>query len=259
MVGELKISNVRKSYENTDGSILQALNGIDLTIEPGSFVSLIGPSGCGKSTLLRAIAGLHGIDEGEILLDGEKISKPGADRGFAFQQANLFDWLTIRNNIAFGLKARGIYKNKKQDIDDIIEMVGLKGFENSYPHQLSGGMCQRASLARALVGHPKVLLLDEPLGALDAFTRMNMQDEILRIWKEHKMTMIMVTHDVDEAIYLSDKIVVMSARPAKIEKIIDIDVSRPRNRGQDVFLKYRSDILKILNYAHDTENPEYFI
>lgn len=138
-------------------------------------------------------------------------------------------------------------------------MVGLKGFEKSYPHQLSGGMNQRASLARALVAHPKILLLDEPLGALDAFTRMNMQDEILRIWKEHKMTMIMVTHDVDEAIYMSDKIVVMSARPAKVEKIIDVNLPRNRVRSQDSFLQYRSQILEILNFSGKVQEPEYYL
>ena len=138
-------------------------------------------------------------------------------------------------------------------------MVGLKGFENAYPHQLSGGMNQRASLARALVGHPKVLLLDEPLGALDAFTRMNMQDEILRIWKEQQMTMIMVTHDVDEAVYLSDQVVIMTPRPAKIEQVIDIELARPRARGNGDFLKYRTKILEILNYAGENREPEYYL
>lgn len=167
--------------------------------------------------------------------------------------------VNYRENISFGLKARGIYKEKKQDVKEYIEMVGLKGFENSYPHQLSGGMNQRASLARALVGHPKVLLLDEPLGALDAFTRMNMQDEILRIWKEQKITIIMVTHDVDEAIYLSDQVVIMTPRPAKIEKVIDIELARPRARGNEDFLKYRTQILKILNYAGENVEPEYYL
>ena len=138
-------------------------------------------------------------------------------------------------------------------------MVGLTGFENSYPHQLSGGMNQRASLARALVGHPKVLLLDEPLGALDAFTRMNMQDEILKIWKDQKMTMIMVTHDVDEAVYLSDKVVIMTPRPAKIEQVLDIELGRPRARGGTDFIKYRTKILEILNYAGENKEPEYYL
>lgn len=259
MVGEIKIKNVVKSFSNPDHSEVVALNGVNLTIEPNSFISLIGPSGCGKSTLLRAIAGLNLADEGAIYLDGEKIEKPNYERGFAFQEATLFPWLNIRNNIAFGLKARGIYKEKKADVDEFIRLVGLEGFEKSYPHQLSGGMCQRASLARVLVGHPKVLLLDEPLGALDAFTRMNMQDEILRIWREHNMTMVMVTHDVDEAIYLSDKVVVMSPRPGKIEKVIDINLSRPRARSQDAFLQYRTEILRILNFAGEVQEPNYYL
>lgn len=253
------MDHVGKRFTNPDGSQIVALDDVNLTIEPGSFISLIGPSGCGKTTLLRAIAGLNVADEGAVYLDGEKIVKAGPERGYAFQQSNLFPWLNIEKNIAFGLKARGVYKQEKEEVDRFIELVGLKGFEKSYPHQLSGGMCQRASLARALVGHPKVLLLDEPLGALDAFTRMNMQNEILRLWEEHEMTMIMVTHDVDEAVYLSDKVVVMSARPAKVEQIIDIDMPRERIRGQDVFLRYRTQILEILNFAGHLQEPDYYL
>ncbi|SES91207.1 ABC transporter ATP-binding protein [[Clostridium] polysaccharolyticum] len=259
MVGELRIQNVGKHFENADGSVLTALQNVNLNVKPGSFISLIGPSGCGKTTLLRAIAGLNLADEGTIFLDNKPVTKPGHDRGFAFQQANLYPWLSIEKNIAFGLKARGIYKSNKEEVKKYIEMVGLKGFESAYPHQLSGGMNQRASLARALVGHPKVLLLDEPLGALDAFTRMNMQDEILRIWKEHKMTMIMVTHDVDEAVYFSDQVVIMTPRPAKIEQIIDIELGRPRARGNPDFLKYRTQILEILNYAGEKKELEYYL
>lgn len=259
MVGEIRIENVSKSFQNADGTVINALNDVNLSVKPGSFISLIGPSGCGKTTLLRAVAGLNLADGGTIYLDGEPVKKPGHDRGFAFQQANLYPWLSIEKNIAFGLKARGIYKEKKREVAEYIEMVGLKGFENSYPHQLSGGMNQRASLARALVGHPKVLLLDEPLGALDAFTRMNMQDEILRIWKEQKMTMIMVTHDVDEAVYLSDQVVIMTPRPAKIQQVIDIELGRPRARGSNDFLKYRTKILEILNYAGEKREPEYYL
>lgn len=254
MVGNLNIEHVSKSFEN-----VKVLNDFNLNIEPGSFVSLIGPSGCGKSTLLRIIGGLEKNHEGKVYLDGELITKAGADRGFAFQGSNLFPWFTVEQNIAFGLKARNIYKEKKQDVKDIIELVGLKGFEKSYPHQLSGGMQQRASLARALVGHPKVLLLDEPLGALDAFTRMNLQDEILRIKDEYKMTMIMVTHDVDEAIYMSDKIIVMSARPSKIEDILDIDLPKPRARIQDTFAIYRNKILDILHLGGKVQEMEYTI
>ncbi|MBE5871951.1 MAG: ABC transporter ATP-binding protein [Lachnospiraceae bacterium] len=259
MVGEIKIENVGKHFENPDGTTLTALKDVNFEVKAGSFISLIGPSGCGKTTLLRAIAGLNLADEGKVLLDGEPVSKPGHERGFAFQQANLYPWLTIEKNISFGLRARGIYKTNKEEVSKYIEMVGLKGFERAYPHQLSGGMNQRASLARALVGHPKVLLLDEPLGALDAFTRMNMQDEILRIWKEHNMTMIMVTHDVDEAVYLSDQVVIMTPRPAKIEQVIDIKLGRPRARGNHDFLKYRTKILEILNYAGENKEPEYYL
>lgn len=259
MVGHIKIDKVSKSFTNPDGSIVKALNEVKLDIRPGSFVSLIGPSGCGKTTLLRAIAGLNLADTGTVYLDDEAVTKPGHDRGFAFQQANLYPWLSIEKNIAFGLKARGIYKTHKADVKEYIDMVGLTGFENSYPHQLSGGMNQRASLARALVGHPKVLLLDEPLGALDAFTRMNMQDEILRIWKEQQMTMVMVTHDVDEAVYLSDQVVIMTPRPAKIEKVIDIELTRPRARGNIDFIKYRTQILEILNFAGENQEPEYYL
>ena len=259
MSGEIKINSVTKTFNQGSAEEVTALNGVDFTIPAGSFVSLIGPSGCGKTTLLRCIAGLETPTSGEVNVDGEKITKPGSDRGFAFQQANLFPWLTIRDNIAFGLRARHIYKQQKEDVDKFIKLVGLEGFEKSYPHQLSGGMNQRASLARALVGHPKILLLDEPLGALDAFTRMTMQDEILRLWKEHNTTMVMVTHDVDEAVYLSDYVVVMSPRPAKVEEIIKIDLSHPRARGQDVFLKYRIKILEILDYAGKVQEVEYAI
>lgn len=259
MSGEIKIQNVTKIFNQGEAEEVTALNGVDFTIPAGSFVSLIGPSGCGKTTLLRCIAGLETPTSGEVSVDGAKITKPGSDRGFAFQQANLFPWLTIRENIAFGLRARRIYKERKADVEQFIKLVGLEGFEKSYPHQLSGGMNQRASLARALVGHPKILLLDEPLGALDAFTRMNMQDEILRLWKEHNTTMVMVTHDVDEAVYLSDYVVVMSPRPAKVEKIIKVDLSHPRARGQDVFLNYRTQILEILDYAGKVQEAEYAI
>ncbi len=259
MVGEIKVEGAGKRFINSDGSHVVALNNVNLTIEPGAFISLIGPSGCGKTTLLRAIAGLDVVDEGNIYLDNEVIRKPNFERGYAFQESNLFPWLNIRKNIAFGLKARRVYKQNKEEVDRMIRLIGLEGFERSYPHQLSGGMCQRASLARALVGKPKVLLLDEPLGALDAFTRMTMQDEILKIWKKYNMTVIMVTHDVDEAIYLSDKVVVMSPRPAKIEEVIDIKLTRPRARSQDVFLEYRTQILKILKFAGEIEEPSYYL
>ena len=162
-VGNIQINNVTKNFDE-----VKVLNDFSLNIEPGSFVSLIGPSGCGKSTLLRIIGGLEKSYKGEVFLDGERIARAGSDRGFAFQGSNLFPWLTVEGNVAFSLKARKIYREKKQDVQDIINLVGLQGFENSFPHQISGGMQQRASLARALVGHPKVLLLDEPWMPLPA-------------------------------------------------------------------------------------------
>ena len=261
MVGEIKINQVYKKFKNTDSSKedIVALNGFSLDIKAGSFVSLIGPSGCGKSTLLRIIGGLDKATEGSLYLDGKEIKKPSSDRGFAFQGSNLFPWLSVEKNIAFGLKARHIYKDHKDDVKEYINLVGLEGFEKSFPHQLSGGMQQRASLASALVGHPSVLLLDEPLGALDAFTRMNLQDEILSIWKKHNMTMIMVTHDVDEAIYMSDQVVVMSSRPSKVEEIIDINLPRPRARSQDTFQEYRTRILNVLNLGGKVEEVEYYL
>lgn len=261
MVGKIIIKDVHKKFPNPDpsGEDVLALNGFSLDIEPGSFVSLIGPSGCGKSTLLRIIGGLDKATKGELYIDGKEIKKPGSDRGFAFQGSNLFPWLTVEKNIAFGLKARHIFKEHRREVQEYIKLVGLEGFEKSYPHQLSGGMQQRASLARALVGHPAVLLLDEPLGALDAFTRMNLQDEIINIWKEHNMTMLMVTHDVDEAIYMSDRVVVMSARPSKVEAVIDINLPRPRARAQDTFQEYRSQILNVLNLGGKVDEVEYYL
>jgi ABC-type nitrate/sulfonate/bicarbonate transport system ATPase subunit len=259
MVGEIKIEAAVKRFHQQDGTEITAVNGVDLTIHAGEFVSFIGPSGCGKSTLLRLIAGLDKADEGKLYLDGVGITKPSSDRGLVFQNPMLFPWLNIHHNVAFGLKARGVYKEEKGEVDKFMDLVGLSEFHKSYPHQLSGGMAQRASLARALVNRPKVLLLDEPLGALDAFTRMNMQDELLRIWQERKTTMIMVTHDVDEALYLSDRVLVMTPRPAKIEKCIDVQIARPRNRSNPEFLRVRSQILRILNFAGNEKEPDYYL
>lgn len=259
MVGAIEFKDVKKDFKRPDGEIVHALNGVDLKIDQGDFVCLIGPSGCGKSTMLRLLAGLDTPTDGAVFLDGEKITKPNYDRGLVFQDPNLFPWLNIYDNISFGLKARHIFKEKRDTVKEFVDLVGLSGFERSYPHQLSGGMCQRASLARALIGHPKALLLDEPLGALDAFTRMNMQDELLRIKAEQNMTMVMVTHDVDEAVYLSNKIVVMSPRPAKIEEVLEVHLSSPRDGNNPEFIRLRNEILKILNFAGREKDVEYTI
>jgi ABC-type nitrate/sulfonate/bicarbonate transport system ATPase subunit len=262
-VGTITARGISKEFIHTDGETIVALNNLDVDIRAGEFICLIGPSGCGKSTFLRLIAGLNPPTTGEIKLDDQVILNPGYERGLVFQDPTLFPWLTIYDNIAYGLKTRHVYKENKKEVEEFIKLVGLQGFGKSYPHQLSGGMAQRASLARALVNHPKVLLLDEPLGALDAFTRMNMQDEILRIWKERGTTMIMVTHDVDEAIYLSDRVFVMTPRPAKIEEIIEVNIGRGENFGRqrdnEDFLKLRSKILQILDFTGKVQTPEYYL
>jgi ABC-type nitrate/sulfonate/bicarbonate transport system ATPase subunit len=255
--GIIEIKDVTKTFPQPDGTNIVVLNNISLEFRSGEFISLIGPSGCGKSTLLRLIAGLISSESGNIYLDGNRVEKPGYERGLVFQDPTLFPWKTIWENIAFGLRARGVYREEKHNIPGFFRLVGLEGFEKSYPHHLSGGMAQRAALARALINNPKALLLDEPLGALDAFTRMNMQDEILKIWQERKMTTLMVTHDVDEAIYMADRIVVMSARPAKIEKILTVEIGRPRQRDDPDFLDLRAKILQILHFAGSRQEPEY--
>jgi ABC-type nitrate/sulfonate/bicarbonate transport system ATPase subunit len=258
MDGLIEISNVTKTFPQSGGAAdIVVLDDVRLEFKPGEFVSLIGPSGCGKSTLLRLIAGLIQADSGELTLDGELIDKPGFERGLVFQDPTLFSWMTIYENIAYGLRARGLYKAEKDKVPEFIRLVGLDGFEKSYPHHLSGGMAQRAALARALINQPKVLLLDEPLGALDAFTRMSMQDEILKIWERKRMTTVMVTHDVDEAIYMASRVVVMSARPAKIEQTIDVRIGRPRRRDDGDFLSLRAQILRILHFAGERTELEY--
>ncbi|MDR0629334.1 MAG: ABC transporter ATP-binding protein [Treponema sp.] len=257
--GTIRIGAVHKSFPQFDAPDITVLADITLEFRAGEFIALIGPSGCGKSTLLRLIAGLILPDKGSLNLDDDEIRSPGYERGLVFQDPTLFPWKTIYENIAFGLRARGVYQKEKNRIPEFFKLVGLEGFEKSYPHHLSGGMAQRAALARALVNNPKVLLLDEPLGALDAFTRMHMQDEILKIWEHRGMTTVMVTHDVDEAIYMADRIVVMSSRPAKIEQVIEVAIGRPRQRGDPDFLALRARILHILHFAGMKQELPYYL
>src|SRR5438309_10451699 len=247
----LRVHEVGKSFPAPDDPFTrrQALSNISLSIAAGELVSLIGPSGCGKSTLLRLIAGLDSADSGEVLIGPERINEPGAERGLIFQDPNLFPWLTVRHNIEAGLVARGVLRKKRKDVDEFMRLVGLEAFGNSYPHHLSGGMAQRVALARALINHPKVLRLDEALGALDAFTRMRMQDEVLRLWENRRTTMLLVTHDIDEAIYMSDRILIMTQAPGRIDREIDIDLARPRDRTSDSFLRFRREILEHLHFA----------
>jgi len=247
----LRILEVSKSFQALEDSSrrTQALDSVSLAVAPGELVSLIGPSGCGKSTLLRLIAGLEAPDSGSLSVGSEQIVGPSAERGLVFQDPNLFPWLTVRHNIEAGLVARGVLAEKRPEVEEFMRLVGLEGFARAYPHQLSGGMAQRVALARALINHPKVLLLDEPLGALDAFTRMRMQDEVLRLWEVRGTTMVLVTHDIDEAIYMSDRIVIMTPRPGRIEQILEIQPSRPRQRNGSEFLHLRGQILELLHFT----------
>ncbi|WP_090549869.1 ABC transporter ATP-binding protein [Pseudobutyrivibrio sp. OR37] len=239
---EVRFENVDKVFP-LDGDYLEVLDTINLNIKSGEFISIVGNSGCGKSTLLKMLVGLDSPTKGKIIVGDRVVSEPRADVGMVFQEARLFPWLSIEKNISFGIANNVAKENRQRIVKEAIELVGLHGFEKAYPAQLSGGMQQRASIARALVGEPEVLLLDEPFGALDAFTRITMQNEVLKIWEKEKRTMILVTHDIDEAIFLSDRIVILSERPGNIKEIINVDLPRPRDRSRQEFLNIRKKIL----------------
>jgi ABC-type nitrate/sulfonate/bicarbonate transport system ATPase subunit len=242
-VGSLELRGVGKRYQ-VDGRTVQALQDVNLKVAPGEFVSIVGASGCGKSTLLRLIVGLDTDYRGDILLDGERIVGTSLKRGIVFQDHRLLPWLTLEQNVGLALENVAWSKQDKRDaVREHIELVGLTGFEAAYPHQLSGGMAQRAAIARGLVGKPEILLLDEPLGALDALTRIRLQDELLRIWTTEKVTMILVTHDVEEAIYLGDKVVVMQGKPGRISREVAVELHQPRDRASHAFADIRHRIL----------------
>lgn len=242
----LEIKGVSKQFL-AEGKEMIALQDINLNIEENEFVCFIGPSGCGKTTLLRIIAGLEEASAGTILLDGKFIKGPGPERGMVFQEYSLFPWRKVIDNIVFGLEMKGVPSAERlAQGRQYLKMVGLERFETRYPHELSGGMKQRVAIARALVNHPRALLMDEPFGALDAQTRNIMQSELLRIWQEEQETVVFVTHSVDEAIYLADRIVIMSARPGRIKDIIEIPLARPRNRTSPEVNLIRDRILSDL-------------
>jgi ABC-type nitrate/sulfonate/bicarbonate transport system ATPase subunit len=252
-VSAVLIRDVSKVFHTADGSDVLALDRLSLTVDAGEMVAMVGPSGCGKSTLLRLIAGLDQPTSGEVRVGTEPVSGPSAERGLMFQDPNLFPWLSVRGNIQSGLVARGMLRGHRYEVEEFIHLMGLEAFAKVYPHQLSGGMAQRAALARALVNHPRVLLLDEPLGALDQFTRMRMQDEVLRVWEARGTTMLLVTHDIDEAIYMCDRIAIMTPRPGRIERVIDVPLQRPRQRSSAAFLELRGAILEMLHLAGKAE------
>jgi len=226
-----------------DGRPLSVLDSIDLAVSPGEFVALWGPSGCGKSTLLRLIAGLERPRAGRIFVGGREIASPDPSRILVFQDPTLYPWRTVRQNVALGLEARGLLRSQGYRIDNALRQVGLDGFDNAYPHQLSGGMAQRTALARALVNEPSVMLLDEPLANLDSLTRLEMQAELGGLWQRERFTTFLVTHDVDEALYLAGRILVLSFRPARILEEIAIDLPYPRHRGSAGFAALRQRVL----------------
>jgi NitT/TauT family transport system ATP-binding protein/sulfonate transport system ATP-binding protein len=253
----LVVRDVSKVFVAADGARVHVLERASLTVAPGGMASLVGPSGCGKSTLLRLVAGLDPPTAGELRVGAAPIHGPSAARGLVFQDPNLFPWLTVRGNIQAGLVARGVLHARRHEVEEFMALVGLDAFADAYPHQLSGGMAQRAALARALVNHPQVLLLDEPLGSLDAFTRMRLQDEVLRLWQARGTTMLLVTHDIDEAIYMSDRIHLMTPRPGRVERVIENPLPRPRQRSDPGFLRLRAEILESLHFAgSDGAAPE---
>lgn len=250
----IKVEHLSKQFF-VDKQPMEVLRDINLKVKKGEFITIVGHSGCGKSTLLKIMCGLVDYETGIVERNGHAVEGPGPNCGMVFQDHRLLPWLKIKDNVGFGL--RGISKAEKEEkVRKHLELVGLNGFENSYPSQLSGGMSQRAAIARGLANNPTILLLDEPFGALDALTRIQMQKEILRIQKEQGTTMVMVTHDIDEAIYLGDRIVVMSARPGEIKEIIKVDRAEARRRGSAGFAAYKK---KIYDYFFKDSDEEYDI
>ena len=246
----LKLDNVSKVFAKVESDdVTHALYNINVSMESGEFISLVGPSGCGKSTILRLVAGLITPTLGTVSVNGTEITGPDAKRGVVCQNPTLFPWLTVEKNIGFSLEMQGKLKGNEHKVQRMLQVIGLEQFQDDYPGQLSGGMAQRVALVRSLINEPEILLLDEPLGALDAFTRMNMQDEILNMWADTKQLALMVTHDVDEAIYMGTRVLVMDANPGRIVADIKIDEEFPRDRSSAQFVEYRNEILNTLHFG----------
>lgn len=247
--GAIALRNVDVHFGEGKTAV-QALSGIDLQIRPGEFVSVLGPSGCGKSTIIGALAGFTPITSGELRVDSERVTAPGPDRGVVFQQHTLFPWKTVAKNVEFGLKMRGVSRAQREtQAREILTLMGLGEFLEHYPHQLSGGMQQRVNLARVLVNRPRVILMDEPFCSLDAQTRLQMQELLLSLWQELHMTVVFVTHEVDEALFLSDRVVVLTQRPARIKTELDVPLPRPRTRDlltSPHFVALKRQILELL-------------
>ena len=246
----LTLENVSKVFAKVESDeVTHALQDVSVTMKSGEFVSLVGPSGCGKSTILRLVAGLILPTLGRVAVNREEIEAPAPERGLVFQNPTLFPWLTVEKNISFSLDMRGAKSGKAERVERMLSMIGLERFRNDYPAQLSGGMAQRVALVRTLINEPEILLLDEPLGALDEFTRMNMQDEILNIWSQRKQLALMVTHSIDEAVYMGTRVLVMESNPGRIVADIRIDEDFPRDRSSANFVEYRNEILNRLHFG----------
>jgi NitT/TauT family transport system ATP-binding protein len=244
---QVSVASVDHGYDVKAGH-LPVLEDVSLSVAPGELVAVLGPSGCGKSTLLRLLAGLEQPARGTLTVDGRPVQGPHPERALVFQDPTLFPWRTVRQNVAIGPQARGRLDEDRDRIDETIALVGLEGFADARPQQLSGGMAQRAALARALVNRPSLLLLDEPLGRLDALTRLSMQRELLRLWDVGGFTALLVTHDVDEALVLADRIIVMSARPARILADLPVPAPRPRAHDDARLSALRRDVLRLLGF-----------
>jgi len=252
MVAYIQGRSVNLTFRPPNRNPVRALNNFDIDVQEGEFLSIVGPSGCGKSTFLNAVLGLLPIDGGDLRLSGKQISGPGTDRAMVFQEFGLLPWRTVMSNVELGLELKKVPSQARRDISGkLVEMVGLSGFEGHYPHELSGGMKQRVGLARALATDPDVLLMDEPFAALDAQTRDIMQAELLRIWHEARKTVLFVTHQIDEAIYLSDRVMVMTKRPGRAKKIFDIPLTRPRDYEMRVTPQFNELKLQIWNELKD--------
>lgn len=245
---KLTIRDLRMTFQ-TDGAPVPVLDGIDLDVGEGELVCILGPSGCGKSTLLNIAAGFLAPTAGSIRIDGEEVHGPDPRRIFVFQERGVFPWLTVEGNIGFGL-SRLARAERDRRIAHYVRLVGLTGFEKAYPHELSGGMKQRVEVARALAVNPDMLYLDEPFGALDSITRLVMRSELLRLWEAEKKTILFVTHDIEESVQLADRVVVMSARPARIRRIVEIDLPHPRDLSSRRYLELRDGIFEEIGLAH---------
>ena len=248
----IEVKNINKPFESMTNEDLVVLKDINLHIDDGEFVCFLGPSGCGKTTLLRLIAGLDQPTSGEIVADGEVVEKPSGDRTVIFQQYSLFPWFTVLQNVVFGLQMtkNGTKKEYIEAAERYLDSVGLIDFKDSYPHELSGGMKQRVAIIRSLLNHSPILLMDEPFSALDMQNRHKLQEQLIGVWKRFENTIVFITHDVDEAIFLADKIVILDRNPGRIAKIVEVDIERPRNRESKEFLELLDSIVEQL-YEED--------